>query len=70
MYYRLEGILCQCYTNSEGNLAASSNLSLSKAVKFLLGYIKLPKKDSMTENQLNAIFFFFFFGFFFLAFLR
>ena len=55
MQYRLEGILSQCYIDSEGTLVTCSNLSLSKAGNSSLEFTKSPGRNSMIENELNVL---------------
>ena len=54
--YRLEGILSQCYTDSQGFLLLLPSVtSTSTSVELAnssLGFIKSPGRSSVTENQL------------------
>ena len=59
MYCRLEGLLSQCYTDSEGTLVLSITLASVELANSSLGFIKSPRSNSMTENQLNVFFWFF-----------
>ena len=42
--------------NPERFLAASSNLASVELPNYSLGFIRSPRRNSMTENQLNALF--------------
>ena len=44
----------QCYIDSEGTLAASINLATVEVGNSSLGFIRLPKRNLMTENKLNV----------------
>ena len=45
-----------CCTDSEGAVVASSNLSLSRAGNSSLGFIKSPRRNSMTEKKQLDVF--------------
>ena len=46
---------CTDTQDSEATLAISSNLSLGEAGKLSIGVHKTPRRNSMSENQPNAL---------------